>query len=190
MKKLLGIPALFAALAAVLLVFGWFQPREHVASSRIELRVPPAAVWALITDHPGMPAWRTGLEKVERGPDQDGKPVWIETSGFGPMPLCVDAMEPPRLYRLRIAADDLGFGGTWTYEIEPAGPRSGTPTAPAAEGSGCRLTITEDGFVDSILFRALGPFMGGHHAAMDQYLRDLATALDQSAEPVHVALKS
>jgi hypothetical protein len=170
--------ALVGALGLVTVVlggalFGWLQPREHSATSRLVLAAKPAVVWALITDHAAMPGWRSGLEKVERGPDQDGRAVWIETSSFGALPLCVEESDPPRLYRLRIAADDLGFGGTWTYRIERT-------------DAGSTLSITEDGFVDSILFRALGPLMGGHHATLDAYLRDLARELGAPAAPEHV----
>jgi uncharacterized protein YndB with AHSA1/START domain len=173
MKKLRWVALVLVLFVLGLLGFGWLQPREHVASSRLVLRAAPDTVWSLITDHAAMPDWRSGLEKVERAPDQDGHAVWIETSGFGPLPLLVERAEPPRLYRLRIAADDLGFGGTWIYAIEPA-------------GEGCTLTITEDGYVDSLLFRALGPFMGGHHGTMDAYLRDVAKELGEPAAPVHV----
>ena len=174
MRKLLRLGGIALALVLVgLFAFGWLQPREHTASSRLTLRAAPEVVWSLITDHDAMTGWRSDVKKVERGPDQDGKVVWVETSGFGKLPLRVEAAEAPRLYRLKIAADDLGFGGTWTYRIEPA-------------GAGCTLTITEDGFVDSLVFRALGPLMGGHHATIDAYLRDVAQKLGETAEPQHV----
>ena len=71
---------------------------------------------------------------------------------------------------MRIVDDEQPFGGTWTWEIEPA-------------ASGSRLTITENGFVKSPIFRVMGAVFFSPTATMDAYLRALAKTLGETAEP-------
>ncbi len=55
----------------------------------------------------------------------------------------------------------MPFGGTWTFDIEPA-------------GTGTQLTITEDGIVRNPIFRFVSRFVFGHYKTQETYLRDLA----------------
>jgi hypothetical protein len=71
---------------------------------------------------------------------------------------------------MRIASDDLPFGGTWTYEIA------------AAEG-GATLRITEDGFVKNAFFRFMSRFIFGHTATIEQYLKDLGKKFGEEVTP-------
>ncbi len=79
----------------------------------------------------------------------------------GPAHLCRRRERPAAPAGLRIADDSLPYGGTWTFELAPA------------EGGGTTLTITEDGFVEPAIFRALARFVFGYHATMEGYLAGL-----------------
>jgi hypothetical protein len=70
----------------------------------------------------------------------------------------------------RIADPEQPFGGTWTFELAPA-------------DGGTRLTITERGEVYNPIFRALGRFVFGHTATIDQYLRALGAAFGDALTP-------
>jgi hypothetical protein len=166
------VAAALTALVATVWIVGAGIEREHSATSRIELHQPPAVVWAAITGHGAMTSWRTGVQSVERGEDQDGKPVWIEVSGFGPMALRVEESIEPHRYVLAIADEEQPFGGTWTYVVEPT-------------ASGCTVAITEDGFIDSIPFRFVAKHLMGYHGTLDQYLSDLAGKFGEAARPEH-----
>ena len=90
------------------------------------------------------------------------------------MGLIVEEATPPRRMVTRIdAPPDAAFGGTWTYQLEPAGPET-------------RLSITEDGYVSNPLFRVMMYAMGGVHRTADGYLRALGTKLGEPVQPVHV----
>jgi len=99
---------------------------------------------------------------VQRLPDRDGKPVWVEEGSSGKMTLSFERMDPPRLVVSRIADPGLPFGGTWTSEITP------TP-------DGSRLKITEDGEIYNPLFRFMARFIFGYDGTINKYLSALET---------------
>lgn len=155
-----GIIAAVGFVAAV----GAMLPRGHSATRSARYVATPEAVWAVITDFPSHPTWRPGLKSIERLPDRSGHPTWKETSGWGDvMPVEIEVFEPPRRMVGRIVDDGLPFGGTWTYEIVP-------------EAGGCRVRVTEDGFVKSVIFRYISRTMG-YTGTMEKYLEALGRRL-------------
>lgn len=174
MKKVLKVAlvalAVLVVLALVVQVVGSSLPREHVASARAVYAAAPEVVYDRIADHESAPSWRPDVTRVERLPDQDGKPVWREESSFGPMTMRVDAAERPTLYRTTIADDALPFGGSWTFELEPA-------------DGGTRLTITEDGFIEPAFFRFVARYLAGYNGTKMEYMRDLGRALGEEVTP-------
>jgi len=160
MKWLYIILGILAGIAALVWIIGALLPRDHVATRMARYAKPPEAVWQAISDAEAMPSWREGLTGVKRLPDENGLPGWVETSSFGEMPLRVIESDAPRRLVMRIASDELPFGGTWTYEVG------------SVEG-GATLRITESGFVKSPPFRFMSRFIFGHTATMEQYLKDL-----------------
>ncbi len=173
MKWLLVAVLALVGVVGMVLAIGWLLPREHVASVRANYRQTPEAIWAVVTDFEAGATWRSGLEAVKRAPDQNGHPVWVETSSFGDMPLEVEELAPPTLLRTRIADPNLPFGGTWTYEI------SGT-------GNGCTVTLTERGEIYNPLFRFLSRFVFGYHGTMETYLKDLGRKFGEDVSPARV----
>ena len=115
-------------------------------------------MWALITNVEAFPSWRSDVKTVERLPDRDGRPVWVEEGSNGRIPLAVERSEAPRLLVVRIADRDLPFGGVWTYVI-----------APAPQGS--TLTITEDGEIYNPIFRVMARFVFGYESTLAAYLK-------------------
>ncbi|MGI8989436.1 MAG: SRPBCC family protein [Bryobacteraceae bacterium] len=145
-----------AALGGCVAIAGALLPKAHTAARRATLRQPPEAVYRVITDVETYPKWRPGVKSVERTPfgwreiDSRGSAITYET---------VEA-SPPRRFVARIADSKLPFGGTWTYDIEPA-------------SNGSALTITENGEVYNPIFRFVSRFIMGHTATIDAYLKAL-----------------
>jgi hypothetical protein len=77
---------------------------------------------------------------------------------------------PARRLVTRIADHNLPYGGTWTYELTP-------------DGSGTRLTITENGEVYNPIFRFVSRFIMGHTASMESVLRALGTKHGETIAP-------
>jgi hypothetical protein len=61
----------------------------------------------------------------------------------------------------RITDLDLGYSGSWTYELQPT-------------GSGTRVSITEHGVVTNVFFRFMSRFVFGHTKTIDTYLAALS----------------
>ncbi len=152
-------------LLLLILVIGAMIDRTHVATVRETYRAAPDTVWAAITGFERMPEWRQDLRRVEVLEPLRGLRRIREHGSFGPMTYLVDEEVPSQRLVLRIADEDQGFGGTWTYELRKV------------EG-GTELAITEDGFIDSLVFRFMARFIFGYEGTMRKYHAALRKKLE------------
>jgi len=146
-----------AILVVVVLVVGWLMPVRHRASRQATFRADPASVWELITTVEAFPKWRGDVKGIERLPDREGRPVWVEEGSNGRITYAVARAEAPRELVVRIADVNLPFGGSWTYEISPV-------------PGGSTLTITEDGEIYNPMFRVMSRFVFGYDSTITAYL--------------------
>lgn len=170
MKILLILAPIVVGILATLataIVIGAVLPRHHTATRSVRLSAPPEKIWAILTDFPSHPAWRTKVTAMEPQPAQHGRAVWkeVRSDGWG-MPLRVESQDPPRRMVTRIADDKLPFGGTWTYELAP-------------DAGGTRLRITEDGEIKVAPFRYMAALMD-KSGTIRQYLADLSKKLGET----------
>ncbi len=106
--------------------------------------------------------------RVKRPPQS----VWdAVTAATGASSVPVDVVERQPPYRLvtKVKATETNFGGTWTIAI-------------AGDPQGSTLTITEDGWIANPIFRFMARYVFGHHATMDEILKQVAKTLNE--EPV------
>jgi len=119
------------------------------------------------------PPWWPDVTSSERTPQSGEGERWIQKTKTGEMPIVVVREEPPRLLTARIdVPDDAAFGGTWTYQIEPV-------------NGGTRVTVTEDGFINNLLFRFMANTVFSLHGTMDSYLRALGRRFGEEVNPEH-----
>ncbi len=170
MKILLIVVGAFVALIALVLVIGALLPAKHVASREIVVRKAPGEVYAVIRDFAAAPGWRTDLKAVEMLEPVDGRMRFRENSSNGI--ITYEAVEERANEKLitRIVDRDLGYFGSWTYELLPA-------------ESGTRVRITENGEVPNVLFRFMSRFVFGHTATMDTYLKALGRKFGEEVTP-------
>src|SRR5262245_49966733 len=163
-----------AVLVSLVALIGARLPRSHQASVEQTLTAAPEAVWQTITDIDAFPSWREGVKRVQRLPDRDGRPVWVEEGRSGKMTLAVERLEAPRLLVGRIADPGLPFGGTWTYEITPA-------------PGGSHLRITEDGEIYNPTSRFMARFVFGYEGTIHSYMASLQKRLTRRPRPARAA---
>ena len=137
-------------------VVGALLPSEHTATGSATIDASPEDVFALIVDVERYTQWRPRLDSVEL---LEAEPLrFRESSDWGEVVFEEVRRDEPGEIVIRIAGDDLPYGGQWTYEIEGAGESRSV------------LTITEDGFVKSPYYRFMGKVVFGYDATINEVL--------------------
>jgi uncharacterized protein YndB with AHSA1/START domain len=157
------IALIFGALLLVVLivvVIGYLLPQNHHVSRERTFSASAETLFSQITSPTAYPEWRTGVTRVEILPSVNGLVSFRESGSDGDIVFVFEAVEPGRRVVSRIADKSLPFGGSWTYELTPA-------------GGGTVLRITEDGEVYNPLFRFISRFILGHYKSIDRFLDDL-----------------
>lgn len=175
-----GVLVLIVVLVVLVVIIGMMLPKGHVASVSVGLRQPPGLVWQTVSDMAAWPTWNPHVTSMTREPDRNGLPLWVQTSSDGTIPYTVEDNTAPsdgRAGRLvtRIASTDLPFGGTWTWNVAPA-------------GDGTRVTITEDGEVYNPVFRFMSRFIFGYHGTAERYLKALGQKFGETVMPERTAV--
>ena len=160
MRWIIYVVGGLALIVAVVAIVGALLPKDHSASRTARIALPPDKLYALLSNVSEYQAWRKDVKSLERLPDREGRPAWVEETSGMKIPMYFERMEPPSLLVARIADPKLAFGGTWTYRIAPA-------------PGGSDLTITEDGEVYNVIFRFMARFVFGYHATMDAFIKNL-----------------
>ncbi len=175
--------AVAATIMLLVVVSGAVAAPGHVATVKATLARPPADVWQRITDHAGQPRWRSELKALVVLPPRDGKFAFEEENDFDRVQYVVDEVVVLQRYVVRITSEGLGYTGRWIFELSaaPTAPASGPPAA-------TDLVITEEGEVQSFLFRALSPLFS-KTATIKGYFAALAAELGVGATPEVVRAK-
>lgn len=171
MKWLLIGVGVLVLLAAAVVGVGMLVPREHVAAVRADYRAAPDEVFRAIHDVARFGEWRSGLQQVEVLETEGDLVRWRETADWGVLTFQHEEVVPGRRVVSRIVDEGQGFGGTWSWDIEPA-------------GSGSRVTITEHGVIDNPLYRFMSRYMMGYYSSLETYAEDLGRRLGEDVDPV------
>lgn len=162
---LLGVFALVTLLvlaALVIYVAGARMPREHRSVVAATLPANRTAVWAAITDYAAMPGWWPAVKAVRTETLGDGTGLTWNADAHGQeVPFRTGESRPGEKLVRVIATDRLPFGGSWTYELADA------------PGGGTVLTLTEDGFINPPMFRAIARWFIGLDATQRDFIAHL-----------------
>ena len=158
--------AVIAIAVAIVVIIGTRLPQTHVASRAIRVARTPAEVYALIRDFESFSKWRKDVKRV----DILSPTRFREHGSQGAVTYEVVEDTPNEKLVTRIADRDLGYAGSWTYELAP-------------DGTGTLLRITENGDVSNPLFRFMSRYVFGHTATIEQYLGAVAAHF---GEPVSI----
>ncbi len=160
LKWVLIAVGVIAGLFLAMTIAGSLMPANHVVSVTTTLHQPVSAIWEAVSNYENLPSWRSDLTEVKRLPDQNGHEVWLEIGEFGEQPLEVMESIPNQRLVMKIADENLPYGGTWTLEF-------------SAVPGGTALKITEDGFVEPPLMRFMARKLMGEDFTIKSYLIDL-----------------
>ena len=165
-RVLAGIGAGMMLLTGV----GYLLPETHTASRTLVLQAPAREVWDRVSDLGSSADWRPGVASVRQDAPLNGNPVWIQDADWGDIPLEVVERRAPSRLVTRIAPEaigleDLGFGGTWTWEV-------------GKSGLGTTVTVTEDAIVSSPVFRVFMT-LAGTDAKIQEALEGLSPSFGE-----------
>ena len=161
MRWIIFTVAGLALVVLLVVVIGTLLPKAHSVSRTVRIALPPDALYTVLADVGQYQSWRHEVKTLQRLPDKNGMPAWIEVAGGMKIPMRFERMERPSLLVARIDTDELPFSGSWTYRIVAAG------------SSAADLTVTEDGEVRNPIFRFMSRFVFGQYATMDAFLKNL-----------------
>ena len=158
----LGLVALLAVAALVSYIAGAQMPHEHRSVVTATFKASRATVWAAITDYAAMPSWWPAVKAIRTEKLSDGTELtWNKDSHGQEIPFRTgESRVTEKLVRV-IAKDDLPFGGTWTFVLADA------------PGGGTQLTLTEDGFINPAIFRAVAKWFIGLDATQKDFVANL-----------------
>jgi hypothetical protein len=161
-KGLLALMAMAVLAAGGLYGWGMSLPETTRAERAMTFAVPPATVYAKISDIEAQVAWRSDIGKVDVSADGAS---WTEIARDGSA-ISFRRLEsrPGALFAISYVAS-LGFEGTWRVTLAPM-------------SGGTRARFVEEVTIASPFTRAIGQLASppGHH--LDLYLADLKRALN------------
>lgn len=157
MKWALIVLVALVAIFVIMYVIGKILPQHHTAEHSETIPISREELWKLITNFKEWPSWRSDLKKIT----MTGERTFTEvTSHSDTIDYAITTMEPAKQLVTTIATENLPYGGSWTYLLTD-------------DGTGCKLTITENGEVYNPIFRFLSRFVFGHHATLRTFFKDL-----------------
>jgi hypothetical protein len=152
-------------------LYGRGLPREYVVTSSITLVAPSDTVFRVIRNIGAQREWWSSVTSVERIQGA-ARESWRQDMGpaTGTIDIEVGNVVPGRSLEVHILnADEQGWGGTWHYEVQPS-------------AAGTYVVVTEEGWIDSPVFRTIRKFRGAHRT-LDSYLIALGGHFGEPATP-------
>jgi hypothetical protein len=169
MKIALIVVGVLVLLVAGVVLIGALLPKRHVVTRKASFKASPERLFALIS---GSQDWRPHVKSCELI-TEGAKHFQRETSQRGETVLYeLQNSRPPLTIERRIATENLPYGGTWSFVLEPA-------------SAGTLVKITEDGEVYNPVFRFVSKFLLGQTATLDAYLKAMGKAVGEDVQPTN-----
>jgi hypothetical protein len=166
MKIVLIVVGAVVLLVVTVVAIGALLPKRHVVTRTALFKASPEKLFALIA---GNQDWRPDVKACELITD-GGKQFQRETSRHGETVVYeLMGSRPPLVIQRRIATENLLYGGSWSFALEP-------------ENGETRVRITEDGEVYNPLFRFVSRFVMGQTATLDAYLAAMGKATGEDVQ--------
>jgi len=132
---------------AGLWIAGSLIPRDHSATVTVSVAAPIDEVYTTISDYDTFHHWAPNMPTLERLGDVNGHRSYQMVDGEDAMHFTLIEERPPNRLVIETTADPPAFGRTWTWSLTPS-------------QMGTEATLTEEGWVDPPLSRAIMTMMG------------------------------
>jgi hypothetical protein len=156
MTVFITIVVVLAAIIIIMVFIGRSLPEKHTATQTRSFNSSPEEVWRVVTNIGEWKSWRKGVKEVT----MTGADTFLEKSSNDDVEYRISNSVPGVSHTTTIITKDLPYGGSWNYVFEK-------------EGSGCKLTITENGEVYNPFFRFMSKYIFGHDGTLKSYMNDL-----------------
>jgi hypothetical protein len=164
MKIALIVVGVLVLLVVGVALIGALLPKRHVVARSAAFKASPERLYALIA---GDQRWRPDVKACEVYAE-GGKQFQRETSTHGQTVLYeLQDATPPLAITRHIATENLPYGGSWVFVLEPGAGET-------------RVRITEDGEVYNPVFRFVSKFVMGQTATLDAYLKAMGKATGEA----------
>ncbi len=148
----------------ILFGVGLYLPKEHIVSVERTYAVTPKKLWKPLVDVRKFKEMNPSMKKLEilskeTTPD---KLVWKEYySDTNYFVFHITKIQPEKFLRVAIKDSSMPLGGYWDFVLEEV------------DAKHTKVTITETGTVDSVLFRVFYKFFIGYDFALNMTLDSL-----------------
>jgi uncharacterized membrane protein len=170
MKIALIIVVSFLAIIVLVLIIGAALPRNHVVARHILLHRSPYEIYQSVRDFNAAPSWRADIDRVEMVATTDNHVRFREYAKRGAVTYDLVEDRPGQRIVTRIADQNLGYSGSWTYTF-------------TKDAAGTRVQVTEAGEVSNILFRFMSRFIFGQSSTIERYLIALGRKFGEDVSP-------
>jgi hypothetical protein len=168
--SVLAVVGIIVVTGVVIFLIASRLPEHHTASRSIRLKQNTKDVYAVLVDYPSANTWRPDLQRVEMLEKVNGHVRFREHGRHGAVTYEVMEDVPGEKVVTRIVDQDLGYSGSWTYQLEPT-------------SEGTRLRVTEDGNVSNLFFRFMSHYVFGQTSTMDAVLTALGKRFGEATVP-------
>lgn len=150
------------AIFVAMLAGGLMLPARNAHKRTVRLRVPADAVWSLIADPAGYPAWQDAVSSV----DIEGRaPLrWREYTDNGSIGFEAATVQPPHNFTAHSLGDDASRQTQRSFVLQD-------------EDGTTLLTYTEHSNTPNPIARFIGRYVMKRRTSVDLLLSELANAL-------------
>lgn len=158
------VMGLVVALFASMLLGGLMLPRRQSTTRTMLVRAQPDAVWSLVADPAGYPAWRDSVSSV----DVEGRaPLrWQEYGDDGSVAFEANVVRAPTLFAVHSLDDDIANRTERIIELTDA-------------DGGTSVSYTENVTVNNPVARFMMRYIIKRNGAAERLLTELGAALDE-----------
>src|SRR3954453_9325217 len=102
MRWVIWIVVALGIIVGLIALIGSQLPKGHTLARTAGVRRPPDVLYTLLSDVDGYRTWRSDVKRLERLPDREGHPSWVEDTSSGKVEIDFEGVGWASLLVLRV----------------------------------------------------------------------------------------